>query len=607
MTSAVRAAAAGLLLVVGTTAHAQVMSGTAQVDVIGSGTRTRGMDSRDNMVAQTYTFNWASPLIDERLVRYDLGTSFSTFRQRATRPDRADQTGRAGNLGYQLGAQLLSASPFPLTVRLSRLRTTSLGDLGLTNPIRNGLISASGAPPSDYEAINHDMMLNWHVGLGRLPTVDLSYRRNSSDMSGGNIAASQQARNLTTAVSKSSPRTHYTLRYQSSHAENHLDQTYTQRLGTLDYAFGATLTKHSRLNVTAGRRSAFSRVLFQVPSDTATGAYAPPVDPGGGGSGLYGQVGYHYDPGSRFTLRATATVDAQEGTTARTSSALGSVTSQVEAVKGLHLTAGITSGRRQQIVRATLASVLTQRADVGAAYQRNYRHLGIGGSLGSGMGAGTSAEGIRGGSRSWSADGHASTSVRWLGGSIGYGRSHYRDDLLDFGNYASRQLRASLQAEGRRGNLVASAMRTLVTRGRELTYSRNVQRSISATASWRAGRRNQLSATVGHFDNDIEQFALAGTDRSVFWGLGIDGSPTQTLHFSAWARHENAATTITRYRQNALTALARVDYRVRTLKFVLEYRKSRSEMFYPGLLSSTPFTGHQLRFSVARLFGMRLS
>lgn len=586
-------------------AQAQVVTGSAQVDAVSAGTSTQGTSSHDGMVGQSYALNWSSSLFDPRLIQYDLGASYSTISQSALRSQQADQQGRNGNLGYQFGTQLLAASPFPLSIRVSRARTSSVGDVGTMNPIRNGALSATGAPPSDFESINHDLLLNWHLGLEWLPKVDLSYRRNSSDMSGGNYTATQQGHDFSASVTQASPKTRQTLRYQSTASENRLDQVYGQRFGTLDYDFAAMLSKRSRLNLTAGRRSAYSHVLFQVPP-TSGGAYEPPVDIGGENAGVYTQANYQYEPGARFRLRASATLDAQAGATATTSSDLAGVSAQYEAFKGLQLTAGVTSGRRQQIILERLTSVLTSTADAGAAYQGTRRWFGYGASVSGGTGTGTNSEGVRGGSRSLSGDAHVSSTVRWFSASAGVGRSTYDDDLLEFGNFDSRQVHVSAQAEGRRGVLSLNADRTHVERGLALVRSQNQLGSYSATAGWHIGMRHNLSATFGHFRNEVEQAQLSGTDSNLFWAVGADSIVTPTFHVMGWVRRENAATTITRYNQDAVSALARADYRLRTLKFSLEYRKSRSLTSYPGLTNAYTFAGHQVRFSVARQFGMRV-
>ena len=196
--------------------------------------------------------------------------------------------------------------------------------------------------------------------------------------------------------------------------------------------------------------------------------------------------------------------------------------------------------------------------------------------------------------------------MHWFGAGLGYDRSRYRDDLLDFGNYASERVRASAQAQTARGSLTANGEQLRITRGRTATFIRNLQRTVSGTASLRLLGQNFVSATAGHFLNDYEGAAGGGTDRSLFWSVGLDSAVRQALHLSGWLRTEAASASRTRFDQDALSAFGRLEYRLRTLNLAVEYRRSHSRMVYPGMIGPDAFAGRQVRFSITRQFGFRV-
>lgn len=268
-----------------------------------------------------------------------------------------------------------------------------------------------------------------------------------------------------------------------------------------------------------------------------------------------------YEPNGRFSLRLLGSADHQTGDDASTAAALATVSSHAEVVKGLVLTASGAGGRRQQVVGRDLVDVATRTADAGVTYQVN---------------------------------------GRWFGAGLGDDRSRYRDDLLDFGNYASERVRASAQAQTARGSLTANGEQLRITRGRAATFIRNLQRTVSGTASLRLLGQNFVSATAGHFLNDYEGAAGGGTDRSLFWSVGLDSAVRQALHLSGWLRTEAASASRTRFDQDALSAFGRLEYRLRTLNLAVEYRRSHSRMVYPGMIGPDAFAGRQVRFSITR-------
>lgn len=598
-------AIAALVFAAATSEAQTTLDGSAEVSVARSTTQSADQENSNGALGQNYSIGWGSTLFDPRLFRYNLQGTYRTSNLSAETTGLDRQDGRAGDLGYKIGATVLPASAMPFFFQASRARSTSSGDLVPSNPIRSGLLAASGAPPADFESFNHELNLGWRLGVERLPQVELGYRRSESTITGGNYRATQKDRDLSASVLKNTRSTHQTFRYQATRSENILEQTFSQQLGLLDYDFGATLTTHTRLTLHAGRRNTFARSVFDAPVDPAAGAYAPGSSTGASAS-QYGQVGYSYEPNARFSVRLLGNVDRQTGDAATTSASLGSVSTHAEVVKGLILTATGTAGQRQQVVASEPVTVSTRTADAGVTYQANARWVGAGASATRGVGTNTTPEGLAGASDSWSGEAHVSTTVRWFGASAGYDREQYRDDLLDFGNYAAERVRASAQAQTKRGSISTNAEQLDITRGRAATFIRNLQRTISSTASLRIIGQNFVSATAGQFFNDFDGAAGAGRDRTVFWTVGLDGSIKESIHLAGWLRNEAASASRTRFNQDALSAFARLEYRLRTLNFALEYRRSHSRMQYPGMLGPDMFAGRQIRFSVIRQFGVRV-
>lgn len=602
------AAAAALCAALGLAPMAAAQTtvdGSAEVSVARSSTESTDQSHANSSVGQNYALGWSSTLFDPRIARYNLQGLFRTSQLSASGTGQPSERGHADDLGYRFGATLLPASSMPFTFQSSRTRSASAGDLMPGNPIRSGLLAATGAPPADFESLNRELSAGWHFGLERLPQIDLTMRRGRSVISGGSYEARQSDNDLSASVLKNTRSTRQVFRYQATQSENVLDQTFEQRLGLLDYDLGVSPTTHTRMTVHAGRRTSYAQSVFVRPVDADAGAYVP-ASTSGASAAQYGQVGYTYEPNGRFSLRLLGSADRQTGDEASTAAALASLSSHAEIVKGLVLTVTGAGGRRQQVVGSDLVDVATRTADAGVTYQVNGRWLGAGGSATRGLGTNTTPDGLTGQSESWSGEAHVSTTVRWFGAGLGYDRAQYRDDLLDFGNYASERVRASAQAQASRGSLTANAEQLHITRGRAATFIRNLQRTLSGTASLRVLGQNFVSATAGHFLNDYVGAAGDGTDRSLFWSVGLDAAVRQVLHLSGWLRTEAASASRTRFDQDALSAFARLEYRLRTLNFGVEYRRSHSRMVYPGMLGPDAFAGRQVRFSVTRQFGFRV-
>lgn len=597
---------AGLLLSASAAVSAQTtLNGSAELSVVRSETESAAQRDANGAIGQNYSLGWDSSLVDPRVFRYSvLGTWRSSNYSAATGGAKM-QDGRAGDLGYRVGGTLLPASPMPFFFQTSRTRSTSAGDLAPTNPIRSGLLAASGAPPVDYESTNRETTMNWNLGLERLPQVSVAYRRGESAIAGGQYQAHQQDRDFSTSVLKNTRATHQTLRFQSTASENVMQQTYAQSLGLLDYDFGATLPAHLRLTMNAGRRNTYSKSVFQSPVDLEGGAYVPIATSGTAGS-QYGQVNLAYEPNMRVSVRATGSVDHQRGDNASTGAVLGSVSAHAEVVKGLSVTSSATTGQRQQVIAGETTRVATRTADAGITYQVNAKHVGAGASTSRGLGSSVTPEGRTGQSEAQSHEVHLSTTAGWFSASAGYDQSRYRDELLDFGNFAADRVRGSVQVQNTRASLSANADEVDMTRGRAATFMRNLQRTISSTASLRLVGQSFISTTAGHFYNNFDGAAGRGVDRTLFWSVGLEGSVRQTLRLSGWLRNEQASASRTLFDQDALSAFGRIEYRLRTLNFGLEYRRSHSRMQYPGMLGPDVFGGRQIRFSVIRQFGARV-
>ena len=593
------------VVIAGASSAQTTVDGSAEVSVARSRTESADQTHADNAVGQNYALGWSSTLFDPRIARYNLQGLFRTSQLSANGSTQPSERGHADDLGYRFGATLLPSSAMPFTFQSSRTRSISAGDLMPGNPIRSGMLVATGAPPAAFESLNRELSAAWHIGLERLPQVDLTMRRGRSVISGGSYEARQADNDLSASVLKNTAATRQVFRYQATQSANILDQTFEQRLGLLDYDLGVTPTAHTRFTAHAGRRTSYAQSVFVRPVDVDAGAYAP-ASTGGESAAQYAQLGYAYEPNGRFSLRLLGSADRQSGDLASTAAALASVSSHAEVVKGLVLTATGTGGRRQQVVGADMVDVATRTVDGGITYQVNGRWVGVGGSATRGLGTNTTPDGLTGRSESWSGDAHVSTTIRWFGTGVGYDRARYRDDLLDFGNYASERVRASAQAQAARGSLTVNAEQLRLTRGRASTFIRNLQRTLSGTASLRLLGQNFLSATAGHFFNDYAGAAGDGTDRSLFWSVGLDSAVRQALHLSGWLRTETASASRTRFDQDALSAFARVEYRLRTLNFAVEYRRSQSRMLYPGLVGPDAFAGRQVRFSITRQFGFRV-
>ena len=338
------------------------VDGSAEVSVARSSTESADQAHADSSVGQNYSLGWSSTLFDPRIARYNLQGLFRTSQLAANGLNQPSERGHADDLGYRIGATLLPASSMPFTFQSSRTRSASAGELMPGNPIRSALLAATGAPAADFESLNRELAAAWHIGLERLPQVDLTMRRGRSVISGGSYEARQSDNDLSASVLKNTRSTRQVFRYQATQSENILDQTFEQRLGLLDYDLGVSPTAHTRVTAHAGRRTSYAQSVFARPVDAEAGAYTP-ASTSGESAAQYGQVGYTYEPNGRFSLRVLGSADHQTGDDASTAAALATVSSHAEIVKGLVLTASGAGGRRQQVIGNDLVDVSTRTSN----------------------------------------------------------------------------------------------------------------------------------------------------------------------------------------------------------------------------------------------------
>lgn len=583
------------------------IGGSAEWTVATDTTTSNSQTYTNSAFLQNYALGFSSSLFDPRLVRFNTEGLFRKSSLTSGGTAQSDALGRQGDVGYKLGASILPASAMPFFLQASRTTSTSSGDLGPSNPIRSGMIAPTGAPAADFESLNKTLSLGWQLGLGRLPRVELGYRQGNSLVTGGGYQAEQNDKDLSAAVSKDTARTQHSFRYQRTAFENQLAQTFVQQLSNLDYDFGADVVKHTRLTAHGGRRTTFARSEFAAPvAGTSAGAYVPP--PSSGAAGVdYALAGIQYEPSTRFFLRFDGIADRQTGEQATTTAKLATVSSHVEVLRGLRLTASGTSGARGQLVGAVPLTVTTRSAVGGASYQTSVRWLT--GTVSATRGAGRNAtqDGRLGRTDSWSREGSLSTTFRWLGVGAGYERVSNRDAILDFGNYESERVRLSAQTDVRRLSISTSADELRIERGLAATHARNVQRTFSAAASLRVRYEVLLTASAGGFENDFAGAIGTGRDRTLFWGVGGQASVRSALHLSGWVRSETAMAGQTSFDQRGLSSSARMEYRLRLLNVAVEYRQSQSTLQYAGMPRPDGFRGRQVRLSVIRQFGFRRS
>jgi hypothetical protein len=247
---------------------------------------------------------------------------------------------------------------------------------------------------------------------------------------------------------------------------------------------------------------------------------------------------------------------------------------------------------------------LTVRAKTGVAgvtYRAGVRWLQ--GTVGYNVGGGsnTTPDGQVGKVKSEAGQAGLSLSIKGVGLSGGYERARARDEILDFGNYATERSHAALNTQAGRLTMNASAERARINRGRGATFSTNLQQSVSGNVGLRIGRDSQLSANVGGFQNQ----GTFGDDRALFAGVGLESQIAKGLHLSAWVRQGTMVASLTKLDQKTMYGFASLEYRLRQFNLALEYRNSQQNMMTSDLTDPYNFRGHQVLLRLSRGFGKR--
>jgi hypothetical protein len=584
---------------------AQTLDGTAEWTVAKNASTSNSQENINNAFWQNYALGYTGALWDPRLIKLNSEVSFRTDSLTARGTDQANQQGHQNDLGFKLGTSIFPSSAFPIFLQASRVRSDSSGDLGPANPIRSGIVDPTGALPPDFQTATRTFSVGGQLTLENLPHVDISYHNNDSVVTGGSFAAQQNDGDLSAGVSKETARTRQTFRYQHTAFDSVFSQAFGQRLDTLDYDFGAALSDHTHVSVHTGRRGtdARSELSAQI-VDPATGPYTPPPSQGKSSSeAIIGTVSY--EPASRLWFRLGGTFDQQSAADATTKNEIGTATAHFEVVRGLSLNATGTAGDRGQIVANIPITVATHSAVGGVTYQAGLRWLDGSVTMTRGIGSNATPEGRTGATDSWSREANLSSTFRWLSLGTGYERVSSRDDILDFGNYDSERVRASAQAQARRLTITTSADQVHVERGQDLTFATNREQTYSGSASYRLGA-SFIMANIGGFSNRYANAVGAGLDRTLFWSLGGNVAITSALRGTVSVRREDVRATSTHLSQQGLSSFGQLEYRLRTVRFSIEYRDNKSFMQFAEMSSPDRFRGRQLRFSIMRKFGLTM-
>lgn len=579
------------------------ISGAAEWTVAETANTTDSQASTNGAVWQNYTLGFHSSLVDPRLLKYDTEVTYRTNRLSAAGSNLADQHGNQDDLGFRVGAFVMPSGAFPFFVQASRVFAGSTGELALANRVGGGLAPPTGTALNTFDSEDRDLNVGGQVNLAGLPRADFSYRRGSSIVTGGSERAEQRNADLSANVVRETSRTRQALRYQRTGYEYVLAQAFAQRLDNLDYDFAATVWRHVQLVARAGQRATFAESsLLGAPIDPGDRPYEPPPTDGRSNNS-YLTSGISYEPNSRLAVRLNGVWDQQRSTAASTGAMLGTGSVHAEVVRGLSLNAAATSGQREQIIDGRLTEVATANGVGGISYSGGPRWFN--GTLTANMGQGTNAtpEGERGATRSWSREVSLASTLGWFGVGAGYEKVLNEDAILDYGNYDSERVRASLNAQSARFSLTGSADRLDIRRGMGATRARNRQETFSGTLSARLWHDLTVTGMAGGFSTTYLSDLGAGLDRAIFWGVGTQITLRGSLRAVAWARSEDAMAASTHFDQKSLSGLARLEYRLRTVNFGLEYRHNDNWLRYGAAASPTQFRGHQLRFTLTRQFG----
>jgi hypothetical protein len=585
---------------------AQTLDGTAEWTVAKNASTSNSQDNINNAFWQHYALGYTGALWDPRLIKLNSEISFRTDSLTARGTEQANQQGRQNDLGFKLGTSIFPSSAFPVFVQASRLRTDSSGDLGPSNPIRSGIVDPTGALPPDFQTEMRMFSVGGQLTLENLPHVDLAYRSNDSVVTGGSFAAQQSDADLSAGVSKETTRTRQSFRYQHTAFDSLFSQAFGQRLDTLDYDFGAALSDHTHIMLHTGRRGTFARSELSAQIvDPATGPYTPPPSQGKSNNGaIIGTISY--EPASRLWFRLGGSFDQQTASDATTKNRIGTAMAHYEVVRGLSLNATGTAGDRGQIVGNVPITVATESALAGITYQAGVRWLDGSVTVTRGVGSNATPEGRTGATDSWSREANLTSTFRWLSLGTGYERVRSRDGILDYGNYDSERVRASVQAQARRLSITTSADQVRVERGQALTFATNRQQTYTGSASYRLLGTSSIMANAGGFSNAYSNAVGTGLDRTLFWSLGGHVPITSTLRGTVSVRREDVRATSTHLSQQGLSSFGQLEYRLRTITLSVEYRNNKSLMQFAEMPNPDRFRGRQLRFSIMRKFGLTM-
>jgi hypothetical protein len=603
----VRASLVLALAIVPAVAAAQSsVSGAAEWTVAQSDNTTDTQANHTGAFWQNYAIGYHSSLFDPRLIKYDTEVSFRTNRLSARSTDRADEHGRQGDLGFRLGAFVLPAGAFPFFVQASRVFAGASGELALANPGRGGLALPAGAAASGFDTEQRDLSLGGRLNAPGLPQAEVTYRRGHAIVTGGAEHAEQRNDDLSAGVTRETPRTRQALRYQRTGYDYALAQAFTQQVNNLDYDFSARLWERVQVTARVGQRGTFAQsALLTVPLTEGDEPYAPPPTDGQSDS-RYVTGGVSYEPNTRVAVRLHGTFDEQSSQLASTSAGLATGSFHAGLIPGLAVDAAATAGQRGQVIEDAPTQVDTASGVVGVTYSGGPRWLSATVTANTGQGVNETPEGERGDTRSWAREASVSSTIGWFGTGAGYERVMNRDAILDYGNYDSERVRASLTLQTARLSLSGTADRTDITRGDGLTLTRNRQDTFSATLSGRLWREIMVTGTAGGFTSAYLSAVGRGIDKAIFWGVGAQYAAGRVFRASAWIRSEDSLATSTHFDQQTLSGLARLEYRLRTINFAVEYRHNDSRLQYGEAPVPSLFRGHQFRISLSRQFGFVL-
>lgn len=579
------------------------ISGSAEVTAVQASSVTDDHDNHNSSLWQNYTAGLHSHLWDPRLLKYDGEVTFRTNSLSSISPDAFNQYGRQRDLGFRANVAALSDGAFPLYAQVSRSLAGSTGELALSNPLRGGLglLNSTAAFETEQRNITVGGLLN----LAGLPRAEVSYRRGDDTVVGGADRSRQRQDDLTANVVRETSGTRHALHYQRIGYAYELLQTFSQQSASVDYDVSSRLRPHLQFTARAGQRRNEAWSALIAPPDPADQPYAPPpID--GVSTTAYANTGVSFDPSRRFSARLDATWDRQQTADDAVQAGLGSASVHMEIVRGLSFDAAASGGRREQIIDTRLTQVVTTNGLGGLTYSGGPRWFNVTLRANRGRGVNVTPEGERGATSSATHEANVSSAIAWFGISGGYERLSNVDAIVDYGNFDSERYRGSVTAQSSRVQLTAGVDDVQVTRGFGATFVANRQQSFSGSIAMRLWREVQLSALAGGFTTAFDGVAGHGLDRAVFAGGSAQATFRRSLTFNAWIRSEDTRASTTAFEQRGVSGVGRVEYRLRTINFALEYRHTNSRLQYGQAPMPTWYRGHQLRLSIIRHFGLAL-